>query len=158
MKYLFTILLILFTGLFAEELKVTSDSFNADENKGISVFEGNVNIIKNRDELNASKVEIYTDEQNKPTKFIATGDVSFVIETKQGTQYSGVANKAIYLPADKEYHFFQNVRLSQLNEKKEIQGEEVVLKTIDGKAYAKGVVQKPVIMIFDIPKNEEEEK
>jgi hypothetical protein len=44
------------------------------------------------------------------------------------------------------------------NEKKEIQGDEVVLQTTDGKAYAKGIVKKPVIMIFDISEEKDEEK
>lgn len=158
MKYLLILLLAVQTGLLSKELKITSDAFSADENKGVSIFQGNVNIVKHMDELNASEVTIYTNKQNKPTKFIAIGDVSFVIETKQGAKYSGVANKAIYLPIKKEYHFFQNVHLKQLNEKKEIQGDEVVLQTTDGKAYAKGIVKKPVIMIFDMSEEKDEEK
>jgi|GEM_PF-381643 len=158
MKYILTLLLSLQLGLTAKELVITSDTFSADQNEGISIFNGNVNIIKNNDELNASEVTIYTDKQNKPTKFIAVGNVSFVIETKQGSKYSGVANKAIYLPKEKEYHFFQNVNLKQLDEKKEISGDEVVVQTTDGKAYAKGVVKKPVIMIFDISEEEDADK
>lgn len=150
MKYIFILLLALQTGLLSQELKVKSDLFNADQAKGISVFTGNVNILKSHDELNASEVTIYTNKKNKPTKFIAVGNVSFVVQTKDGAIYKGVANKAIYLPNKKEYHFFQNVHLMQVNEKKEILGDEVILKTIDGKAYAKGVEKEPVIMIFDI--------
>jgi len=148
------LLFMLIQFAMAEELKIRSESFHADENKGVSVFTGSVNILKHNDELNASQVTVYTDKQNKPVKFIATGDVSFVIETKQGAKYSGVAGKAIFLPQEKEYHFYQDVHLKQLNEKKEIQGDEVVLEIIAGKAYAKGVVQKPVIMIFDIAEDE----
>ena len=40
--------------------------------------------------------------------------------------------------------------LKQIDKKKEIIGDEVVLKTIEGKAYAKGAKKEPVIMIFDI--------
>lgn len=157
MRYLLTLLLAIQIEASPRELRVTSNIFSADENRGVSIFDGNVNIIKHHDELNASKVEIYTNKQNRPTKFVATGGVSFKIETEQGAQYTGVANRVIYLPIDKEYHFFKNVHLRQLNEKKEIKGDEVVLKTIDGKAYAKGVVEKPVIMIFDISDKSEEE-
>jgi len=156
MKYLFMLLLTLQTGLLSEELKIKSDFFNADQAKGISVFTGHVNILKNHDELNASEVTIYTNQKNKPTKFIAVGNVSFVVQTKEGEIYRGVANKAIYLPNEKEYHFFQNVHLMQVNEKKEILGDEVVLKTTDGKAYAKGMEKEPVIMIFDIADEKEE--
>jgi len=155
MKYIILFTLFLTSLLNAEDLKIKANSFKADENTGISVFSGNVNIIKKNDELNASEVTIYTDKKNQPIKFIAVGDVSFVIETKQGAIYQGQAGKVIYLPNEKEYHFFKDVHLKQVNEKKEIIGEEVVLKTTQGKAYAKGVESEPVIMIFNIPDEEE---
>ena len=164
MKLLFILTSMLAT-LLAQELKITSDLFNADEKQGLSVFSGHVNIIKSNDELNASEVSIYVDKKNNPTKFVAIGNVSFVIQTLAGSKYSGVANKVIYLPNKKEYHFFQDVKLKQIDEKKEIQGDEVVLQILDGKAYAKGIVKKPVIMIFDlkeeetqVQKKEEEQK
>jgi len=158
MRHILILLLALQIGLFSKELKITSDTFSADENRGVSIFKGSVNILQDKDELNASEVSIYTNKNNKPTKFIALGNVSFTIETKQGAKYTGAANRVIYFPVKKEYHFFQNVHLKQLDEKKEISGDEVVLQTLDGKAYAKGMVKKPVIMIFDIDDEQDEEK
>ncbi|MEA3371331.1 MAG: lipopolysaccharide transport periplasmic protein LptA [Campylobacterota bacterium] len=158
MKHIILLTLILSSLLLSEELKIKANSFTADENTGISVFSGDVNIIKASDELNASKVTVYVDKQKRPTKFIALKNVSFVLETKQGERYKGRAQKVIYLPTKKEYHFYKDVYLSQLGEKKEIIGEEVVLKTIEGKAYAKGVKSEPVIMIFNIPDEKSEEK
>jgi len=150
MKYFFIVTLFLSSFLFAEELKVIADAFNTDQVNGVSTFEGNVNIIKKSDELNASKVTIYTDEKNQPTKFIALGEVSFKILTKEGANYTGTAGKVIYLPQKSEYRFFTDVHLKQIDEKKEIQGDEVILNTVDGKAHAKGLKQEPVIMIFNI--------
>ena len=157
MKYIILLTLFLTTLLMSEELKIKANSFKADENTGISVFTGAVSIVKYHDELNASEVTIYVDKENQPTKFVAVGDVSFVIETKQGAIYKGKAGKAIYLPNKKEYRFFKDVHLTQVDEKKEIIGDEVVLKTIEGKAYAKGVESEPVIMIFNIPSKETKE-
>jgi len=149
------ILLILITiALNAQELKIKAKSFDSDQKKGISTFKGNVNIIKENDEINASSVIVYTDREHQPTKFIAEGNVSFSITTLDGAKYKGEAQKTIYLPKTKEYFFYENVHLRQLGEKKEIIGDEVVLKTIDGKAYAKSKSNKPVIMIFDIPEKE----
>ncbi|QOP45667.1 lipopolysaccharide transport periplasmic protein LptA [Sulfurimonas paralvinellae] len=136
--------------LDAQELKVKSNSFTSDQNSGISVFSGDVNILKGQDELNASKVTIYVNKEKKPTKFVADGNVSFNITSKDGAVYKGVSGRAIYLPNTKEYYFYENVHLQQLNDKKEIMGDEVVLKTTDGKAYAKGMKKEPVIMIFNI--------
>ncbi|SFV55874.1 OstA family organic solvent tolerance protein [hydrothermal vent metagenome] len=134
----------------AQELKIKANSFTSDQNTGISVFSGDVNILKGSDELNASKVTIFINKKKKPTKFVAVGNVSFTITTKDGAVYKGIAGKVIYRPSKKEYYFYENVHLQQLNEKKEILGDEVVLKTTDGKAYAKGLKKEPVIMIFNI--------
>ena len=150
---IFIILISLFaTVLFCEELKVKANKFSVDEKAGVSVFNGDVSIMKGNDELNASKLTIYTDKNHKPIKYIAVGDVSFKIKTKKGSMYEGVAGKVLYLPLQKEYHFFKDVYLKQLDEKKEIIGDEVVLKMTEGKAYAKGAKKEPVIMIFDMPK------
>nr|WP_321265607.1 lipopolysaccharide transport periplasmic protein LptA [uncultured Sulfurimonas sp.] len=155
MKFLTLMTIFLASSLISQELKIKANQFDADEKTGVSVFQGEVNIIKANDELNASIVTVYTDAKHQPTKYIAQGDVSFHIETKEGALYQGVAGKVIYMPNIKEYHFFTNVHLKQLDENKEIIGDEVVLKTIEGKAYAKGVDKEPVIMIFKIPKEEE---
>ena len=157
MKYIILFSLLLTSLLNAQDLKIKANSFKADENTGISVFSGDVNIVKKNDELNASEVTIYVNKENEPTKFVALGNVSFTIQTKQGAVYTGQAGKVVYFPNAKEYHFFKDVHLKQLNEKKEIIGEEVVLKTTEGKAYAKGVESEPVIMIFNIPDEETKE-
>ena len=157
MRFIILFTLLLTSLLNAEDLKIKANSFKADENTGVSIFSGDVNIIKKNDELNASEVTIYVDKKSQPTKFIAVGNVSFVIETKQGAVYRGQAGKVIYLPNEQEYRFFKNVHLKQTDEKKEIIGEEVVLKTTEGKAYAKGVKSEPVIMIFNIPDEEGKE-
>ena len=158
MKRIIILTVFLAVSLFSQELKVKAKLFNADQKTGISVFEGDVNIIKGSDELNASKVTIYTDSEQRPIKFVAEGDASFFIKTLDGSTYRGKAQKVIYLPNKKEYYFYKDVHLKQINEKKEIIGEEVVLKTIDGKAYAKGAEKEPVIMIFNMPDDTKEKK
>ena len=155
MKFFISSCILTLSSLVAQELKIKANSFHADEKKGISVFEGKVNILRDKDELNAQKVTVYTDEKNQPIKYIAQGDTSFTIVTKDGSVYKGRAQKVIYQPNEKEYYFFTDVYLRQLDEKKEIIGNEVVLKTIEGKAYAKGAKSEPVIMIFKMPQDEE---
>ena len=152
----FAILIILITSLLnAQELTIKAQQFKTDEKAGITIFSGDVEIHKQGDDLNASTITIYTNDKKEPTKFIAKGDVSFFIKTQDAAIYKGVAQKVIYFPIKKEYHFFENVYLEQVNNKKIIIGEEVVLKTIEGKAYAKGANEEPVIMIFDMPEKEE---
>lgn len=141
--------------LFGNELKVTADSFDGDEKQRIAIFQGDVKIKRGVDELNASKVTIYTDEKHEPIKMVAEGNVSFFVKTDNNSTYTGQAQKTIYLPKIKEYQFYTNVHLRQINEKKQIDGDKVILNTIDGKAIAQGANKEPVIMIFNIKdKNE----
>ncbi len=155
MKILMILSVFLASSLISQELKIKADQFDGDEKSGISIFTGNVNIVRKNDELNATKVTVHTDAAHQPKKYIAVGNVSFHIETKEGSLYEGVAQKVIYMPNVKEYHFFTDVHLKQIDEKKEIIGDEVILKTIEGKAYAKGAKKEPVIMIFKIQKEDE---
>ncbi|QOP41271.1 lipopolysaccharide transport periplasmic protein LptA [Sulfurimonas marina] len=157
MRYIIFFTLLIQTFLNAEELQIKAKSFYADEKAGFSVFEGSVNIVKGYDELNASKVTVYIDKEKSPTKFIAEGDVSFKVKTKDDVKYEGIAQKAIYLPNKKEYNFYKNVHLKQLGDKKEIKGDEVVLNISDNKAYAKGADKEPVIMIFEFKEETKEE-
>lgn len=139
----------------SEDLKVKANKFTSDEKSGITIFTGDVNIIKGHDELNASKVTIFTDSEHQPTKFVADGNASFYVQTEKGSLYKGKAQKVIYYPIEKEYHFFKDVYLQQIDENKEIIGDEVILKSIEGKAYAQGAEKEPVIMIFTMPDKEE---
>ena len=145
--FIFTLLL---SCAYAEELKIKADYFESDQKKGISVFRGNVHIKKSYDEINASKVTIYTDKERNPVKFVAEGNVSFKLMDEQKKRYVGKAQKVIYAPQKEEYRFYTNVHLRQIGDKKEIQGDEVIFDAIAGKASAKGVKNNPVIMIFDI--------
>lgn len=158
MKAIIFFTVFLQTFLFSDELQIKAQSFYADEKAGFSIFEGDVNIIKGYDELNASKVTVYVDQEKSPTKFVAQGDVSFKVKTKDDAKYEGVAQKAVYFPNKKEYNFYKSVHLKQLGDTKEIQGDEVVLKILENKAYAKGAETEPAIMIFDIKEDQKEEE
>jgi lipopolysaccharide export system protein LptA len=145
------ILFIITMSLFSQELKIKSQKFTSDEKAGVSVFTGKVMVIRNNDELNASKVTIFTNAKHQPIKFIAIGNTSFKIQTLTGVKYIGKSQKVIYISSKKEYHFYTDVRLQQIDDEKIVIGDEVILKTIEGKAYAKGAKEEPVIMIFNIP-------
>ena len=131
---------------------------NRIKKKGVSIFKGDVNILRENDEINASMITVFTNKDNQPTKYIAKGDVSFHITTQEGAKYKGRSQKVIYKPLSKEYFFYDDVHIKQLNEKNEIIGDEVVIKTVEGMAKAKSKTNKPVIMIFDIKEEEGGEK
>jgi lipopolysaccharide export system protein LptA len=146
----FWMTLFLGTSLCAEQLKIISEFFEGDEKEGISVFSGNVKITKGKDELNATKVTVYTDKKRTPTKYVAQGNVSFFISAENNASYKGRAQKAVFLPQQQEYRFFKGVHLRQIDQRKQIDGDEVIVNIAEGRAVAKGAERKPVIMIFDI--------
>ncbi|PHR56166.1 MAG: lipopolysaccharide transport periplasmic protein LptA [Arcobacter sp.] len=145
--------------LCAEQVKIIAESFNGNEKKGLTVFNGNVKIKKGNDELNASKVTVYTDKQRNPTKYVAEGNVSFYIDlSENNASYKGDAGKVVYFPNKQEYQFYINVHLYQIGTNRKIFGEEVILNAIDGNAKALGKEKVPVIMIFNIEDKKKEEK
>jgi len=142
--------MILLLPLAAEELKVSADLFESDEKKGVTLFKGNVTIYKGKDELSADSVEIFTDKKRKPTKFVANGNVTFIIHANNAEAYKGRAQKAIFLPLIKEYHFYNDVHLTQVGSDNTIKGDTIIVNLTEGTATAQGDSAKPVTMTFQI--------
>lgn len=154
-----TILSLCVLGLFAEQVKITADSFSGNEKKGITTFQGNVKIVKGNDELNASKVTVLTDKDRSPYEYKAEGSVSFYIDLPDNnTTYKGDAGKVVYLPLKQEYQFFTNVHLYQIGTNRKVFGDKVLLNAKDGNAKALGKDKTPVIMIFNIEDKKEKTK
>lgn len=147
-KILVTLFLASSLLINAEELKVLSDNFKGDQPKGLSIFTGNVIVTKGKDELNASKVTIFTDADRKPTKYIAEGDVSFYIVTENNEKYRGKSQRAIYLPNESEYQFYTKVDLIRIDDYRRVKGDKVVVNEIRGFANADSSGSEPVLMIF----------
>ncbi|MDF1880569.1 lipopolysaccharide transport periplasmic protein LptA [Sulfurimonas sp. MAG313] len=125
--------------------------------KGITTFNGNVHIIKGKDELNASKVVVLTNKDRTPYQYTAQGDVSFYISMPDNNaSYRGDAGRVVYYPLKKEYQFYTNVHLYQVGTNRKIFGEEVILNAQDGNARAIGKEKVPVIMIFNIPDSQKD--
>jgi lipopolysaccharide export system protein LptA len=144
--------------VWSEELKVISDNFKGDQQKGLSVFTGKVKVTKGFDELNASKVTIYTDSDKKPIKYVAEGDVSFYIVTEMNEKYRGKSQTAVYLPNASEYQFFQKVDLIRLDDYRRVKGDKVIVNTIAGNASAESANQEPVVMTFTLQDKKPKEK
>jgi len=159
MKKILTILCLCTFPLLAEQVKITADAFEGNEKKGITIFSGNVKIKKNRDELNASKVTVFTDKERSPYRYEAEGDVSFYIDLPDNNAtYKGDAGKVVYLPLKQEYQFYTNVHLYQLGTNRKVFGDKVMLNAIDGNAKALGKEKTPVIMIFNVKEKDEKIK
>lgn len=145
--------------LSGEELKIVSDTFKSDQQKGISVFSGNVKITKGKDELTATKVTVYTDKDNQPLKYMAEGGITFSIVTEKNEKYSGKSQSAVYLPKEQEYQFYTKVDLIRLDDYRRVKGDKVVVNTTFGYASAESADNEPVVMTFTVKdKNPKSEK
>ena len=158
LRTLLTLVPLLAALSYAEELKVVSDNFKGDQLKGISVFTGNVKLTKGLDELNASKVTIYTDKDKKPVKYVAEGDVSFYIVTELQEKYRGKSQSAIYFPNESEYHFYKKVDLIRIDDYRRVKGDKVVVNTLQGNAAAESANNEPVIMTYTLKDKKEKPK
>lgn len=158
MKRLLFFMTFLTLVLHAEQLKIISDNFKGDQTKGISIFTGNVKITKGHDELNASKVTIYTDASRKPVKYLAEGAVSFYLVTEMGEKYQGKSQIAIFMPNEKEYQFYKKVDLIRLDDYRRVKGDKVIVNTIAGYSSADSSGDEPVVMIFTLEDKKETKK
>ncbi|WP_200763901.1 lipopolysaccharide transport periplasmic protein LptA [Nitrosophilus alvini] len=153
MKFMKIAAILLPMFMLAENVEIVSNSFEADEMKRISIFEGNVNIKRGSDEINASKVIVYFDENKKPFKYEAIKNVKFLIILNKNKIYSGRAGKIIYLPKKAEYIFEKNVYIHQKPEDRKIYGEKIIINKESGQAKVTGKDSKPVKFIFKIDDN-----
>jgi len=147
MRHIILLLISLF--LFAEEVKISADKFQADEINKIAVFEGNVTLIKGKDKIEAKKLVILFDTKNKPLKYSAEGKPKFKFFMKEKT-YEGKADKIVYIPNDGKYTLLGNVFVKELSEDRKIYGDKLIIDKSNGKITIKGKKDKPVKFIFKV--------
>lgn len=134
----------------AENVEITADHFEADQARKITEFIGNVHMKKGSDELNASKVVVYFDEERKPIRYEAIGNSRFVIHMESGGYYRGKASKLVYWPKRELYELFGDVVLKEPKLERTIIGEKVIVEKRTGRANVEGDEGKPVKFIFKV--------
>ncbi|MCK9337960.1 MAG: lipopolysaccharide transport periplasmic protein LptA [Arcobacteraceae bacterium] len=153
MKYALTFVL-LFSFVFAQDnLIIDANNFEADDQKGIAIFTGNVKVTKIKDKLNSDKlvVEMTTNSQNEktPKKYTATGNVDFTVYSQEKI-YLGKGTKVIYEPLQNKYTILGNGYLEEQIDGRILYGEEIYLDEITGSAQVVGNETKPVRFIMKI--------
>ncbi len=151
MKYLFIIFIIISNFLYAktQNVEITSKSFEADELKQVSKFIGNVKVIKEYDVITSDKLIVNFDKKKNPIKYIAMGNAKFKLILNK-KHYAGKANKIIYDPIKKIYHFIGNAFLQDLDSSKKIYGDNISIDQLNGKYNVKSDGNKPVKFIFKV--------
>ena len=135
--------------LFAEQVEVTADKFFADEKKKISVFEGNVKVVKQSDKLLAQKVLIEFDDKKQPLRYIATGDAK-VNMTMNEKKYYGEAEKMTYEPSKSTYILEKKAFLHEIESDKKVYGDYIKADQISGQYEVDGKGKAPVKFIFKV--------
>lgn len=137
------------TMLFAANVEVTAEKFYADETKRMSVFDGNVKVIKESDKLTANKVTIDFNEKKQPTRYVATGDAK-VNMTMNAKKYYGEAEKMTYEPAQSIYILEKKAFLHDIETDKKVYGDYIRVEQLSGHYVVDGKGGNPVKFIFKV--------
>ena len=150
MRYSKTILLIsTITTLWAAEVQVTADKFFADETKKVSVFDGNVKVIKESDKLTSKKLTIEFDDKKQPIRYIATGDAKANMLMKE-KKYYAEAEKMTYEPSKSLYILEKKAFLHDIETDKKVYGEYIKVNQVSGHYEVDGKGGAPVKFIFKV--------
>jgi len=135
--------------LYAAEVEVTADKFFADEKKLVSIFEGNVKVVKEKDTLNANKIIIEFDAKKQPLRYIATGNAKGNM-LMNGKKYYGEAEKMTYETAKSQYIFEKKAFLHEIDTDKKVFGDYIKADQISGQYEVDGKGKAPVKFIFKV--------
>ena len=143
------LLLLSFHTLFAQQVEISADSFEADENKMVSILKGNVLLQKGEDIIHAQMLTITFDKNNKPLNYLAQGGVSFDINT-QNQSFDGQAKTLSYNPSTLIYEIKGNAYIHEKSQNRKLYGQHIMIDRKSGKSTIKGSKQRPVKFIFEV--------
>tara|TARA_B110000046_G_scaffold169800_1_gene189215 strand:- start:131 stop:664 length:534 start_codon:yes stop_codon:yes gene_type:complete len=145
------LLLINITVLKAEKnyLNIYAKHFEADKQKNVLYFRGDVNMTKNNDILLCQSLVINTqvssgdNTRQVPKDYKATGDVSFILYTADNI-LKGKGDVVYYYPDDKKYIIIGNGYLEDTKEGKKIIAEKIYIDELTGRTKIDGGIDKPI--------------
>jgi lipopolysaccharide transport protein LptA len=151
MKLIIGLFLIFSVFINAEENYLTIDAkhFEANEQKQLIHFRGDVKMIKNKDTLFCQDLLINTtiskDDSKKqvPKDYKATGNVSFTINTKDNV-LKGKGETVFYYPNEKKYIIVGNGYLEDLKKDKKISADKIYINELTGHTKIDSKDDKPV--------------
>jgi len=147
MKKLFILMSVL-SFIFADILHITSKNFYYDSKKLESVFIGDVNATKGKDNIVAQKMIVYFNKTKKPIKFEAQGHVKFILNDENIT-YKGHCDKLIYNFLTTDVFLIGNAFVKKLQTNESIKGDKIKLNRKNKTIEVKGS-KKPVNIIIKV--------
>jgi lipopolysaccharide export system protein LptA len=154
LKYLKIILFFLITLtqiLFASKVEVTSDTMNANDLKKEVHFIGNAKVKQLKDWIDADKIIVFLDENNKAKMYEAIGNVTFEFENEKG-HYVGSSDRVKYYPLTSLYILIGKAKVNDLLNKRTAKGDEITVDMTTGNSEVKGTKKKPVKFTFETDK------
>jgi len=130
-------------------LNIDAKHFEANKQKNILYFKGDVKMTKNKDILLCQKLVINTEASpTDPTKQIpkdykATGNVSFTVTTVDNV-LKGKGDVVYYYPKDQKYIILGNGYLEDTKEGKKILAEKIYIDELTGSTKIDGGKNKPI--------------
>lgn len=157
---IFLILSLSICFMFAEKLIIDAKKFEAYDDKGLSIFTGDVKMVKEKDELESDRLEVYLSKKapnvkREPLKYIAFGNVKFKVKTANKF-YEGKGDKVVYEPKKMQYVITGNGFLKEITEDKRLYGDKIFIDQVTGEAKVSGSDNKPVRFIIDLGEKKED--
>jgi len=148
-KIIFLISMVL-TVINAKELKVTSKYFHYYMAKKQSVFKGEVNATKGKDNILSDELIIFFDKNKKPQKFIAMGNVKFIIALDKNATYKGNSEILIYQLHNGNITLKGNAKIIKLETNESVKGNKIILNRFTKNAEVTAGEKKPVEIIIKV--------
>jgi len=149
MKKFFIIIALMLCILKAEDLKITSKYFHYDTAKRESIFKGDVNATKGKDNIKADEIIVFFDKNKKPQKFVAEGNVKFVIALDQNSTYKGKSKKLVYQLNNGNIILTGDAEIIKLETNESVKGNKIILNRFTKNAEVTGG-KKPVEIIIKV--------
>ena len=147
MRKIFFIFLF-FSIVFSDTLNITSKKFFYDSKKLISTFIGDVNATKGKDNILADEMKIFFNKKKKPLKYIAKGNVRFVLSDANIT-YKGHCDKLIYNFLTTDVYLIGNAFVKKIETNESISGDKIRINKKDKTIEVLGN-KKPVNIIIKV--------
>jgi len=146
MKKILLLFMILF--LNAQELKITSKTFNYYPDKLYSDFKGDVNATKGKDNILANEIKVYLNKDKTFKKLIAIGNVRFILSLDKNTTYKGRSDYLEYQVKSGNI-ILKNGYIKKLETNESVEGQYIKLNKFTKQAIVEGG-KKPAMIIIKV--------
>jgi lipopolysaccharide export system protein LptA len=144
------IIVFLLSGIiYAQTVEITSDEMNVNQNTKQIHFIGHAKVIQDKNYINANKIVVYFNDENKTKQYDAIKNVKFEFINKT-SHYKGKAEKLTYMPLQENYILIGNAIINDLVNKRTIKGDKITLNAKSGNVSVKGSRKKPVNFIINV--------